>query len=292
MVILSCFFPAKRDEAQIPGPSNQYPSLQTQEEKHFPTQKHVLEQPTSSSTVLSAACSSTGGKTSLEQHESPFLRSYIQLEAQHGSDDWGRLKLLSPATIAGSSEFCDVSAIAILEPNLFSQSELGGMRDIRCVYVSPTLKANLGISLPNLYSQLLVDAIYAGDEVLGFVLDRAIQALRHQSSMKDNRKRKCIVTAPGPLEGMLLELELCRWISDKPEMGWQQQRLQQEAPRNAQPALLIHHIPLHSVQPQASSVPPTSGSMDAQTLAAGVTGTLPAVITLCDLEGRVLYQVG
>ena len=212
---------------------------------------------------------SSAQKDSLDRQDNYLPPGSFNLLMQHDAD-WKHLK-------SSTADILSDVSVAILAPNL-SPHSARGVQDLRCIYASSKLIADVSISQAEEYSQLLSDAIHAGDELLDFFLDRAIQALL-QSTMKEDRMRKCIVTAPGPLEGMLLELELCRWIPEDNAM--------QPLSRNVQPALLIRHIRMNHI----IKASPDCSRKVTQSLAAGVAGSLPALITLCDLQGQVLYQV-
>ena len=227
----------------------------------------------SSNTVTRPSNASSEQTISLDRQEIYLPPRSHALLAQHDSD-WRQLKSSSTADIISD----DVS-VAVLAPSL-SSNPARRVRDLRCIYASSNLRELIGISQADEYPRLLIDAIDAGDELLDFFLDRAIQAL-FQSTMKVDRMRKCIATAPGPLEGILLELELCRWTHEDNTLQPLQGTL-----ANFQPALLIRHIPMNrKALPDCNKVAPSL-------LAAGLTETLPALITLCDLQGQtVLYQV-
>ena len=264
MHLLSCFktFKDNGDVAELSSLTDSGPLPVVK--RHFPDYRNV-----SSTTATTVTRASSECAISLDRPEH-FFHSHCSL-AQHDTN-WSHLRSL---TLYSFSQLRDVS-VAILAPNL-SSHPARRVRDLRCIYASSKLIEDAGISQAYEYPRLLIDAIYAGDELLDFFLDRAIQALL-QSTMKEDRMRKCIVTAPGPLEGILLELELCRWT---PEDNALQPLL-----RNVQPALLIRHIRINPT----NALPDCSLKMT-QALAAGVAGTLPALITLCDLQGQVLYQV-
>ena len=266
MHLLSCFKNLKDtcDVAELSSLTDSGPLPVVK--RHFPDNRYA-----SSITATTVTRASSERAISLDRPEHFFQPRYHGLLAQHGTN-WSHLESLS---LDSFSELRDVS-VAILAPNVQGHGSSHPVRDLRCIYATSKLIKDVCISQSDEYLQLLIDAVYAGDEVLDFFLDRAIQAL-FQSSIKTDRMRKCIVTAPGPLEGMLLELELCRWIPEDNAM--------QPLSRNVQPALLIRHIRMNPIiaSPDCSKV--------AQSLAAGVAGTLPALITLCDLKGQVLYQV-
>ena len=135
------------------------------------------------------------------------------------------------------------------------------------------------------YLDLLLDAISEGDELLEIFLQRAGQALLLG---QQQRSSKYVVTSPGPLQGMQLQLEQCSWRT--------------AGAGAAVPALMVRHswavaAPSSPAWPQpAASAAGDTGTRGGNQLVVVAPGNqileeVPALLTMCTPEGRVLFQV-
>ena len=138
------------------------------------------------------------------------------------------------------------------------------------------------------YAELIRDAIKAGDDLLWVFLQRAFQG-------KGSPLNKYVVVAPGLLHSVQLECELCSWATNGQEPI---------------PALMIRHsFPLVGSSPSVplytTAAPPAPTATQASTgpplkILGGIGGggghqlleEVPALLTLCDMDGRILFQVG
>ena len=137
------------------------------------------------------------------------------------------------------------------------------------------------------YLDILLDAMSEGDELLEIFLQRAGQALLQGQQQRSSSKY--VVTSPGPLQGMQLQLEQCSWRT---------------AGAGAVPALMVRHSWV-ATPPSAPSSPawpqPAASAADDATrsgilavvVAPGnqILEEVPALLTMCTPGGRVLFQV-
>jgi len=140
---------------------------------------------------------------------------------------------------------------------------------VHVVHLSPSMARIPGAE------DLIKDAIRAGDDLLSIFLVRALEG-------KGSRLNKYVVVAPGPLCGVQLECELCDWAL-----------VQGQEPI---PALMVRHaFPPAGPSPAPSdSIPGASARRDVVHAAdtQRLLEDVPALLTLCDMDGGILFQVG
>ena len=149
------------------------------------------------------------------------------------------------------------------------ESESGLLDRVHVVHLSPSMARIPGAE------DLIKDAIRAGDDLLSIFLVRALEG-------KGSPLNKYVVVAPGPLFGVQLECELCDWAL-----------VQGQEPI---PALMVRHtFPPAGPSPAPSdSIPGASARRDVVHAAdtQRLLEDVPALLTLCDMDGRILFQVG
>ena len=143
---------------------------------------------------------------------------------------------------------------------------------LHVVHVTATLMRALGLQRDSSrdYLNLIAEAMAAGDDLLGVFLQRAIMGKGAASV------QKYVATAPGPLQGVQLEVELCSWTG---------------AQRGSVPALMVRHGVASAPGPEwpvPAALPASRGGALSRDL---LLEEVPALLTLCDFDVSVLFQV-
>ena len=171
------------------------------------------------------------------------------------------------------------------------------------VHVSPSLRQVLSLSsAPSFgYMKLISQAAANGEELLRIFLERAVSSLVSDSKPQAGHAQKYVVTGPGPLHGMQLQCEPCLWDRSLKEgtqrsHGTATREVNSGSKRTeAVPALLVRHSWFNSASISPSIALASAAAQGGEKIGVAAGNLLleevPALLTICTLDGKVLFQV-
>ena len=216
--------------------------------------------------IITSRLTHNGRKTALRMEDIP-QNDCIAVLSQN---------MLNEASDAGSiQDICELDDMSI---HIESVDSIALIEPVHVFHLSTAMARIPGAED---YAELIRDAIKAGDDLLWVFLQRAFQG-------KGSPLNKYVVVAPGLLHSVQLECELCSWAVDGQEPI---------------PALMIRHTfppegpsPSLPLDTTGTAAAPAPTARPASSLV-GVGGhqlleEVPALLTLCDMDGSILFQVG